>query len=69
MAGLLAIVLFIIWFRRTGRKLIEQEIIRQAYFRTLADDSSREDYFRANQERNERFPNGFGQDLDGSGGR
>lgn len=67
MSGIIAIILFIIWFRKVGREYLGKVIANQAQLRAGADEGSREDYIRGYYSGSERFIDGDGQDLDGGG--
>lgn len=69
MAGILAIILFVIWMRRTGRKHIEQALTIEARLRAESEEGSREDYLRAYQGSAERKSYGHWQDPYGGGDR
>ena len=67
MSGIIAIILFIIWFRKAGRKHFAEVIATQAKLGARTEEGSREDYIRGYYSGSERFPNGNGQDSNGSG--
>jgi hypothetical protein len=49
MEGIIAVILFWIWWRREGRAEIEQTQAAKAKLGQLADDSRREDYMRTHR--------------------
>ena len=67
MSGLIAITLFIIWFRKAGREHFAKVIASKINLGAGAEEGSREDYIRGYYSGSERFPNGNGQDSNGSG--